>query len=178
MNTVDEYARTYWEQFKIHTYPWDAGTDGGTTYADIDYELERPETVNRITVGGGNDKGIFVSPLGDEILPVAEWECILHTCPLEDPDCEKENFPPKNGCDILKFPKCDTECDPKVNVTGPCEQCRRESNQDPQEVYYTNCCEAGRIPKGKKNCDADESGAKEGSGMISLVLAAVAAFLL
>jgi hypothetical protein len=173
MNTVDEYARTYWEQFKIQTYPWDAGTDGGLSYEDIDYELESPETVHRITPAT-SQSGVFVSPLGDEVLPVAEWECILHTCPTENPDCEKENFPPSNGCDIIRFPKCDTECDPTVD--SPCERCKRESNQDPEEVFFTNCCEAGRVPRGG-SCDGG-SGANEVAGMISLVLAAVAAVLL
>lgn len=167
MNVVDEYSRQFWQEFKIQTYPWDAGTDGGELYDDIDYELQEAEGVVRITPSNAPN-GVFVSPLGDEVLPVAEWQCIIHTCPTDNDDCEKPDWPPANGCDILKYPQCNSQCDPKVDEI--CEECKRESNQDPDEVWYTDCCLAGRQPKKGKGC---ESGARELSGALVALLCSV-----
>ena len=168
MDVIDEYDLTFWESFKIHTYPWDAGTDDGTKYEDIDYEREFPDVVKRFTPETAPN-GVFVSPYGDEIKPVAEFECVLHTCPMEDPDCHKPDWPPANGCDILKFPECNNACDPKVDEL--CQRCKRQSNLDPKEVWYPDCCEAGYVPKGVRDC---ESSVKEVAGIaLALVLSAV-----
>lgn len=35
---VDEYTRSYYEHFKIQTFPWDLGTDDGSTYVAMDKE--------------------------------------------------------------------------------------------------------------------------------------------
>jgi hypothetical protein len=168
MDAIDEYDNVFWDSFKLHAYPWDAGTDDGTTYADIDYERERPDKVQRFTPEIA-PHGIFVSPFGD-VKPVAEWECVLHTCPTEDPECTKPDWPPANGCDILKFPECSNVCDPKV--ASPCQRCKRQSNLDPLEVWFPDCCMAGYVPKGKKDCTA--SGTKRVLG-IALALMVSAA---
>jgi len=157
MDTVDEYTRNYWDHFKLETYPWDAGTDGGLTYTATDNELEKPENVTRFTVETAPN-GIFVSPKG-KILPTAEFECVLHTCPIEDEDCKKPNWPPANGCDVLRYPECDNECDPKVDK--PCERCVRESELDAEVLYFPDCCLVGREPKTGKSCAQRESGARE-----------------
>ena len=171
-DTIDEYDLVYWESFKVQTYPWDAGTDDGQHYTDIDYEKQRPDVVQRMTPDTAPN-GIFVSPFGDEIRPVGEWECVLHTCPVEDPDCEKPDWPPENGCDILKYPECATTCDPKVD--SPCERCIREEIVDPEEVWYTDCCAAGRRPKRRgHHC---ESGAKEFMGAALAVILSMAVAL-
>jgi len=164
-DTIDPYSRKFWSEFKIHSYPWDAGTDAGETYLSNDYELERQEGVRRFTPENAPN-GVFVSPLGDEVLPTAEWQCILHSCPIENPDCVKEDWPPSNGCDILKFPECNSACDPKADSI--CEQCKRQSNSDPKELYFPNCCMAGYDPKKGPACDG--SGVREVVGATSLVL--------
>ncbi len=132
MDTRDEYSGKFWSHFKVQTYPWDAGTDGGTIYEDVDHELEFPEPVHRITPENAQNK-IFVSPMGDEVLPVAEFECILHVCPAEEPGCRKPDWPP--------------------------ERCVRESILDPEILYYPDCCAAGREPKTGKDCAGRRSDA-------------------
>ncbi|GAX25699.1 hypothetical protein FisN_14Lh007 [Fistulifera solaris] len=156
MDTRDEYSGKFWSHFKVQSYPWDAGTDGGTIYEDVDHELEFPEPVHRITPENAQNK-IFVSPMGDEVLPVAEFECILHVCPAEEPGCRKPDWPPKNGCDVLLYPECDNYCDPEVDEV--CERCVRESILDPEILYYPDCCAAGREPKTGKDCAGRRSGA-------------------
>jgi Spondin_N len=140
-NVIDEYDRTFWSRFKILTYPWDAGTDAGTTYTEVDRDLEQPEKVQRITVES-TTQDIFMGS-NKTILPVGELECILHVCDLEEPDCVLEGWPASNGCDILRFADCDTPCDP-ANSTN-CQECKPKSS-DSGKVYYRNCCESNYDP--------------------------------
>jgi len=119
-DTINPFSQKNWSEFKIHSYPWDAGTDGGEGYLANDDELESLGVVRRFIPENARN-GVFVSPRGDEVLPTAEWQCILHTCPLEDPDCVKADWPPSNRCDILKYPECNNACDP--NVDSICEKC-------------------------------------------------------
>jgi Spondin_N len=142
MDTVKTIGAVFWERFKIRTYPWDAGTDNGQWYADIDEDTDPPGNIVRMTVLNAPN-GIFVNKDGNEIVYVAEWECILHTCPLEEPACMKENWPPKNGCDILQYPECAETCDPAT--TTPCELCN-------DKTYHKDCCLAGLKPSGG-SCD-------------------------
>jgi Spondin_N len=142
-STYKEESQTFWDSFLILSYPWDAGTDSGQHYTDGDRDTDPPEMITRIEVGNAVNN-IFLSPAGDKVIHVAEWECVLHTCPEDEPDCEKADWPPANGCDILRFPQCAETCDPTVETD--CEQCKRESSQE-GNVYHKNCCLAGREPK-------------------------------
>jgi Spondin_N len=160
LDVVDEYDRTYWNRIVIHTYPWDAGTDGGTTYTDVDYDLDPTINVERIYAKNALPNGIFLSPAGDEVLPVAEWDCALHVCNSSD-DCEMENWPPANGCDKLKWPGCDDVCNPDAG--DACEECKpkrtqRRSEPDASEtagaaegeaqekIFYKSCCQSNHEP--------------------------------
>ncbi|EEC45699.1 spondin like protein [Phaeodactylum tricornutum CCAP 1055/1] len=153
LDSIDEFDRTFWNRIKIHTYPWDAGTDAGETYTSPDSDLDPPLDVERIFPQNAPD-GIFVSPDGSTVHPVGEWECILHVCPDEN-DCERENWPPSNGCDVLKYPGCDEMCDPEV--TSPCQQCQPRTS-DNGSVFYPNCCESGYRPT-SGDCDGNGSSA-------------------
>ena len=150
--TVKLEGGTFWDSFKIRTYPWDAGTDDGTHYDDPDRDTNPPGVVTRIEVGNTVDN-IFLSPAGDELRYLVEWECVLHTCPENQPLCEKADWPPANGCDVLKYPECAEVCDPE---TMDCEQCRRESESE-GKIFYKDCCLAGRVPKDGRKCEGEES---------------------
>ena len=78
METIDEYSGVFWETSKLHTYPWDAGTDDGATYAAANLTLSRTDPVRRFAPETVPNE-VFVSPTGYEIRPVAEWECFC-TC--------------------------------------------------------------------------------------------------
>jgi len=171
-DTLKEQGSTYWESFKIRTYPWDAGTDDGTHYEDADRDTDPPGLITRIELGDTEDN-IFLSPEGDQLRYVAEWECVLHTCPIEDPECQKEDWPPANGCDILRFPECAEICDPDVEV---CEQCRRESNSEGR-IFRKDCCLAGRIPKDGRVCE-NQTPRKGKSGVSALSVTTTLAVML
>lgn len=158
-DTVDEYDRTYWERFTIRTYPWDAGTDKGQTYTaedrDVDqYGISEPSHVHRIFPKDAPQTGVFLTPDKKQILPVGEYSCVLHVCPIEDPDCKKPDWPPANYCDILKYPNCATYCNPaKVDEDTPCEPCKG-NGYEPKTVYMHNCCAAGHEPRHAESCEA------------------------
>lgn len=141
LDTIDEYDRTYWNRMIIHTYPWDAGTDEGDTYTSIDLDLDPPINVERIFKANAPPGGIFVSPDGD-VRPTAEWDCLLHVCPGTE-DCDKENWPPANGCDLLKYPGCENECNPEVER---CQECKPKAKDGERKVFYSNCCQSNYEP--------------------------------
>ena len=157
-DVIKEQGQVYWESFNIRTYPWDAGTDDGEHFTSSDRDSFPKKFVTRITVDNAQHD-IFLSPSGNEVKHVAEWECIRHTCDVDDDDCKKPDWPPANGCDILKFPQCAEVCDPNVEE---CEQCKRVNESEPK-VFRKSCCEAGRIPKKGGTCDVDSKSKVSGA---------------
>lgn len=144
LDTVDDIAGTYWKRIIIRTFPWDAGTDSGTSYTSLDADLDPPLMVERITSQNAPSNGIFLSPDGSEVRPAAEWDCVLHVCPGSGQDCHRENWPPSNGCDLLKYPGCEQECD---NNVESCQECKpKDSDGDRQVVFYKNCCQSNYEP--------------------------------
>ena len=68
----------YWfETFEVATYPFDAGTEQGTTYTP-ENDAESPHgpiyQLTRDTVPGS---GVFLDETGATVMPVATWKCNL-----------------------------------------------------------------------------------------------------
>ena len=154
LDVIDEYDRTYWNRIMIHTYPWDAGTDDGDTYMSVDQDLDPPRNIERITTKNA-PHGIFLAPDGRSVRPVAEWDCVLHVCEEGEDDCQPDNWPPENGCDMLKYAGCENECDPLVDEV--CEECKPKpkliqlgaaptEGDDDGRVFYRNCCQSNHEP--------------------------------
>lgn len=139
-NTVKEQAAIFWDSFLIRSYPFDAGTDSGQHYTDPHQLTDPKQPITRITTANTD----LLNGAGDQITYVAEWECVLQTCPIEEPGCNKTDWPPVNGCDILRYPLCTTYCDPAKDT--PCEQCKPLQG-DVTSVFHASCCDAGRVPK-------------------------------
>jgi len=68
----------YWFQtFEIATYPFDAGTEQGTTYT-INNDAESPHgPIYQLTKDTVPESGILLDPTGTTVLPVATWSCAL-----------------------------------------------------------------------------------------------------
>lgn len=64
---------TWYDSFSIETYPWDAGTEAGSTYS-INGTPESG-SIARITTATVPSNGILLNPDGDDVYPVARWEC-------------------------------------------------------------------------------------------------------
>lgn len=69
---IDEYSLTYYDHFKIQTYPWDAGTDAGTTYQSLESDIESQEIIQRFVNRNAPEGGELRGPDGD-VPVVAEW---------------------------------------------------------------------------------------------------------
>lgn len=156
-NTVDEYDRTFWQRFTLRTYPWDAGTDNGQYYTAPDQDTDPPLPVSRILVGNAPENGAFLNKDGTDVPPVAEWDCELWVCPVDNPFCQRPRWPPSNYCDILKYPLCNSYCDPNVTISSTgeelmCQECRG-NGFEPRIVHFEDCCAAGHDPLHGPNCE-------------------------
>lgn len=87
----------YWYQtFEIATYPFDAGTEEGTTYT-ITNEASSPHgPIYQLTKDTVPESGILLDPTGTTVLPVTTWKCDLNVLPA-DPNPTEEGFGIMNG---------------------------------------------------------------------------------
>jgi hypothetical protein len=143
----------------------------------VKVNLDPPHNVERIYATNAPPSGDLLSPDKKSVLPVAEFDCVLHVCPPNQPDCQKPNWPPVNYCDILKYPLCASYCDPKLgssNASAVCSRCKG-NGYEPKSVYLpvADCCEAGHNPW-SKTCSA----AFSASALMSIALSAAALFFL
>jgi len=85
----------YWlRYFEIATYPFDAGTEQGTTYS-INNAAESPHgPIYQLTSDTVPESGILLDPTGTTVLPVARWQCDLS---FSDTVAEVEDFNRRNG---------------------------------------------------------------------------------
>ena len=179
-NVVDQYALTFWSRWTIQTYPWDAGADSGQYYTAPDDPTDPLKMVFRYAPGNTPEDGAFLSPDGKSVPPVAEWDCELFVCPVDNPFCEKPDWPPSNYCDILKYPTCNSYCNPNAtqaassrsassssssgttgdgtNAPLPCVSCRG-NGWEPKIVYFNDCCASGHDPLHGPTCAALEAAA-------------------
>lgn len=172
-NVVDQYSLTYWNRWTIQTYPWDAGYDNGQYYTAPMDPTNPYQPIYRFNPSNVPQDGAFLSPNGQSVPPVAEWDCELFVCPLDNPFCEKPDWPPSNYCDILKYPTCNSYCNPNAtqapssrstssssssgttgsgtNVPLPCVPCRG-NGWEPKIVYFNDCCASGHDPLHGPTC--------------------------
>lgn len=73
-NALDSATNTWYQSFVLETYPWDAGTDSGTTYKADDVATSPPEDIFQLTVETAPASGVFVNE-DLTVLPVATWSC-------------------------------------------------------------------------------------------------------
>jgi len=76
VNVIKEDTMTWYDEFSIETYPFDAGIDDGTAYYTIEIPTEPPQPITQFTVDNTNN-GIYLNPNGTDILPVARYTCAL-----------------------------------------------------------------------------------------------------
>jgi hypothetical protein len=67
----------WFQSFEIATYPFDAGTEQGTTYT-IANEAESPHgPIFQLTRDTVPKNGILLDPTGTTVLPVMTWNCFM-----------------------------------------------------------------------------------------------------
>lgn len=78
----------WYDSFVIQTYPWDAGTDAGSTYLSDDMPIDPPLWIYQLTATTVPTSGVFLNPEGDTVLPVATWSCTVEAAPDTGDDDE------------------------------------------------------------------------------------------
>ena len=70
-------TNTWYGKVSLETYPYDSGTDSGTTYNARNLPTFPQVNVFRITQDTAPATGELLGPNGSEVLPVGKWECTL-----------------------------------------------------------------------------------------------------
>ena len=84
-NVIDPKTETWYESFVIQTYPWDAGTDSGSTYLSEDMPIDTPLWIYQLTPETvPPTTRVFLDTEGTTVLPVANWSCKVTAVPGED----------------------------------------------------------------------------------------------
>jgi len=88
---VNDLTKTWYSEFVIETYPWDAGTEDGDTFSGANGATDPREPIFRFTSANTPSNGILLNSAGNDVLPMASWTCsILDSCFAEEdkgPDC-------------------------------------------------------------------------------------------
>ena len=93
--------RTWAREFILQTFPWDAGTEQGSTYS-INNDPEAPHRpIFQLTNKTVPDTGVLMNRDRDEVLPVVTWHCMLVN-DVPDPSGPRIGGPP--GPDSIQFP--------------------------------------------------------------------------
>jgi len=103
--TINADDGKYWDRFTVQTWPLDAGTEFGKTYLGLPRDEDPAKDVMVITANTFN--GIYAAPNALDVLPVAEWDCILH---VGDEDLIRPD------CDVLMVPDCN-----ETDSSGACD---------------------------------------------------------
>merc|ERR1712176_1723978 len=77
-NAINEEKQTWYKEFTIETYPYDAGTEDGNTYEIFNEQTNPRQPITRFDKTNIQN-GIFMNPEGNDILPVASYTCTLNT---------------------------------------------------------------------------------------------------
>jgi len=80
-DAINDDTQTWYREFSVVTYPFDAGTEEGDTYGVNNVATNPLEPILRFGVNTVPTTGVFLNDSEDDVLPVATW-----TCTLEQPD--------------------------------------------------------------------------------------------
>lgn len=85
-DAINPLTQTWYRQFNIETFPFDAGTEEGNTYRLGNPPTNPQEPILRLDVDTVPSTGVFLNDSEDEVLPVAKWVCLLEQQdPVESP---------------------------------------------------------------------------------------------
>lgn len=77
-NAINEGRNTWYQEFTIPVYPFDAGIKDGETYEVMNAETTVPQQlISQFNPNNLPDSKVFLNADGDSILPVAAYSCFL-----------------------------------------------------------------------------------------------------
>lgn len=107
-NAVDDNTDTWYENFTIPLYPFDAGTEEGDTYETENLATFPKQPITRFTIDNVSNR-IFLNPEGNDILPVGKYTCNLSfdegPAPTPSPTSEKGGSCVAGNTGIISVPK-------------------------------------------------------------------------
>jgi len=80
-DAINPDTQTWYREFSLATYPWDAGTEEGNNYSGNNAASNPQEPILLFDENTVPSTGVLLNDSGDDVLPVASW-----TCTLEQPD--------------------------------------------------------------------------------------------
>jgi Spondin_N len=80
-------TQTWFKSFTITTYPWDAGTEQGSTYSPDNMATSPKASIKQLTAATVPSTGVFLntttSMMGSKtVKPVATWTCTIESEPV------------------------------------------------------------------------------------------------
>jgi len=104
-NAVNERRKVWYQKFTIETYPYDAGTEDGDVYDNLDNPASDPQRpISEITKNNAPGDGIYLNADGTTVLPVAKYTCTLNTYSHSDTKIETVDSTVPSSEDV--FYKC------------------------------------------------------------------------
>jgi len=82
-NAIDEASDTWYQQFSIPLYPYDAGTENGDTYDVVNSQTVPPQPITKFTIDTVPQGKLFLNHDNTAILPVATYTCTLEVVTIE-----------------------------------------------------------------------------------------------
>jgi len=104
-NAVNEERGTWYREFMIETYPYDAGTENGDDYDVVNSPTIPPQPITQIT-SENNAAGIYKKSNGEDVLPVARYTCQLNTYSSSNIDIVKID----STLSTLTIPRVQYDC--------------------------------------------------------------------
>jgi len=87
-DALNERKQTWYKEFTIETFPFDAGTEDGNSYNTDNSPTSPVQPISQFTLNNAPN-GVFLNRKRNDILPVAKYTCTLNTYSSSEMSIEK-----------------------------------------------------------------------------------------
>jgi len=90
-DALNDQSQTWYKEFTIETFPYDAGTENGDTYIIDNSPTIPARLISQFTTDNVPSNGVFLNKRRNDILPVAKYTCMLNTYSSSEMSIERTN---------------------------------------------------------------------------------------
>jgi len=83
-DALNNITQTWYKEFTIETYPYDAGIEDGISYITANSPTIPAQPISQFTINNVPNSGVFMNQEAIDILPVSKYTCTLNTYSLSD----------------------------------------------------------------------------------------------
>lgn len=130
---MKESTGTWYREFVIATFPWDAGTEEGDTYSLGNSPTSPQQPIFQLTVNTVPDTGVLLSPDGTTVRPMSSF-----TCTLQQPDPEPKEPEPEVFAAFDVLTKVDSMVASTETVDYTCKFENKWSGANHPNLYPSN----------------------------------------